>query len=115
MISIVKINIAAVNRVGGEGSLDALPQLPLGTRIVAGSSLALPLAGTGGHPAESVASADNVIEGSRACVGLERLGVSRDADKRKEPLTILVNGPVEYARQDLNLQPLAPEASALSN
>jgi hypothetical protein len=52
----------------------------------------------------------------RPCESLRnQVGLSLDADKQKEPLTILVNGSQEYARQDLNLQPLAPEASALSN
>jgi hypothetical protein len=44
-----------------------------------------------------------------APTGLAPFAANPDLVEGKGPLTIAVNGPHEYARQDLNLQPLAPE------
>ena len=66
-------------------------------------------------PGQTASLADNTDMIAIKLSDFDGFAASADSDKRKGPLTIAVNGPVEYARQDLNLQPLAPEASALSS
>jgi integrase len=106
------------------GALEVLPTLPLsggdrdqeraaatGTEGPLGSRLAPPLARTECKPTQSGSTAGKVGPIRPAGVVSEGDDVTGDRDNRKGPLTVAVSGPAEYARQDLNLQPLAPEAS----
>jgi integrase len=107
------------------GALDALPALPLGGGPGAGREraratgtetyslfpVALPVALTGGNGSEMVSNTGKMNTGGPTSAVAVPFAVSRDSGKTKGPLTSPVSGPVEYARQDLNLQPLAPEAA----
>jgi integrase len=107
-----------------QGALDALPSLPLGTGqstrqeraqaattgTYGGPFVAPAVAPTHDNGAETASFPDKMNTIGQTSNAADAIVVSLDADKRKGPLTIAVSGPSKYARQDLNLQPLAPEA-----
>jgi hypothetical protein len=107
------------------GALDALPSLPLGseqtamreraratgTETYGDCSVALPIALTPDKPGQAVATAVKMISPGLSSAGADRSIVSGLLDKAKGEQTTPVNPGLDYARQDLNLQPLAPEAA----
>ncbi len=111
------------------GALDALPKLPLdadpepareraratGTETYGIRPLALPLALDGDKPGQSGLNPDNPDTLGPASPNSNAFVASYGSGNENGPLTSPVSDPLEYARQDLNLQPLAPEANALSN
>jgi hypothetical protein len=105
------------------GSLDALPSLWLdagptagrerarasGTETYSARKFAPEFALTGDKQGQTTDSADKNRMVALKATDFDALGANAVPGKEKAPLTVGVNGPLEYARQDLNLQPLAPE------
>jgi hypothetical protein len=83
-------------------------RLRIGQTSVAGRASRLP---KNSKPGQSTTLADKTDMIAIKLSGIDGFDAGADSDKRRGPPTIAVNGPFEYARQDLNLQPLAPESN----
>jgi integrase len=108
------------------GALDALPSLPLdagpgadrervratGTDTYDVPKFAPEFAPNGDKPGQTVSFPGKNRMDALRTADVDAFAASADRVKEKGPLTIAVNGPFEYARQDLNLQPLAPEVKS---
>ncbi len=111
------------------GALDALPMLPLsngqtniteslmatGTCDLRQFSLAPTLAPTLDNRATKLSFPDNMYSSERDTKEMATIAVTSDGDNRNDPLTIAVNGSVEWSLRGSNPRPRGCDPRALTN